>query len=233
MNTSDPTTESRTGAVRHSREDRLTDLEFEELYNASYELDACTDLEARFVLLVGGRLGLRRGEIAHIQTDWIDWRKHRINIPPHYDCDLGRDNRACGSCRQHAQQQAEYNEEVSFEDAIAATWTPKTDMAVRSIPFDHCPRAELVLQDYFDEFERWMYSAQAINRRVDELIKAAGMDRNCYPHALRATAASYLAGRGMSTLSLQSMFGWSDPSTARNYVARSADHAERELYMIG
>lgn len=76
-------------------------------------------------------------------------------------------------------------------------------------------------------------AAQAINRRVDELVETAGMETNCYPHALRATAASYLAGRGMSTLSLQSMFGWSDPSTARNYVARSADHAERELHMIG
>lgn len=72
----------RTSKVRHTKEDSLSDLEFEQLYNASFQLDPLTDLEARFVLLVGGRLGLRRGEIAHIRSDWIDWRKRRIDIPP-------------------------------------------------------------------------------------------------------------------------------------------------------
>lgn len=221
-----------TRSVRHSREDALSDIEFEQLYNASYELDPATDLEARFVLMLCGRLGLRRGELAHIEADWIDWRKRRIEIPAFLDCEKGRDYRACATCRQHAQQMADHNDDLSFEEAIAGMWQPKTDMAVRSVPYGFSPRAELVLNEYFDRWDRWMYSAQAANRRVDELVEAAGLESNCYPHALRATAASYLAGRSMTTLALQSMFGWADPSTAEVYVARAARNTERELFQV-
>lgn len=229
---SQSSTVRRASKVRHTKEDSLSELEFEQLYNASYELDPLHDLEARFILLVGGRLGLRRGEIAHIQAGWIDWRKRRIDIPRYLDCDQGRDNRACGACRMHAQQMADYNEGVTFEDALASMWQPKTEMACRSVPFDFSARAEIVLQNFFDEFDQWMYSAQAINRRVDDLADIAVLDRNVYPHALRATAASFLAGRGMSTLGLQAMMGWSQASTARAYVATNADQTARELHQI-
>lgn len=218
-------------SVRHSREDALSETEFEKLYDASFQLKPDMDLESRLILMLGGRLGLRRGEIAHLEADWIDWRQSRIDIPPFEPCDRARDGGPCASCRQHAQQKADHNEGVTYEDAIANAWGPKTDMSVRSVPFQFSSRAQIVIEEYFEKYEKWMYGPQAINRRVNRLAELAGFE-NCYPHALRATAASYLAGRGMSTLGLQSMLGWAQSSTAEKYVARSADNTARELEKV-
>lgn len=239
MSTQTPTVDSSNArqqaanSVRHTKEDALTDLEFEELYNASYELADLHDLEARVVLLVGGRLGLRRSEISHMQESWVDWRKRRIDIPRYLDCDQGRDHRACGSCRMHARQMVEHAaDDLSFEDAIATMWQPKTINGARSVPFRFSPRAEIALEEYFGRFDQWMYSANAVNRRVDALAEAAGHDGNVYPHALRATAATFLADRNMDPFSLQAFFGWAQLSTAVAYVAQSAERTERELHRI-
>lgn len=236
MNTHTPNvgsgTTNRSSDVRHTRDDALTDLKFERLYNASFDFSPVQDLEARFVLMTGGRLGMRRGEIPHMQSDWVDWRKRRINIPRYLDCDLGRDNRACGGCRQHAKQMVKHNDGMTFEEAIGGMWQPKTDAAVRSVPFAFSPRSEIVLEAYFDRFDRWMYSGQAINRRVNWLAEGAGLDTNVYPHALRATAATFLADRNMDPFSLQAFFGWANLSTAVNYIQQSAERTARELHRI-
>lgn len=42
-----------------------------------------------------------------------------------------------------------------------------------------------------------------------------------YPHALRATAASHLADAGLKAKHLKSLFGWSEFSTALNYIEES------------
>ncbi|WP_161607587.1 hypothetical protein [Natronorubrum bangense] len=44
-------------------------------------MDYQDGLQARFIILVGGRLGLRRGEIAHIKEKWVNWRRSMIEIP--------------------------------------------------------------------------------------------------------------------------------------------------------
>jgi hypothetical protein len=53
--------------TRHTHEDVLTDREFELLLEACSSLPEPRDLQARFVCLAGGRLGLRAGEIAHFR----------------------------------------------------------------------------------------------------------------------------------------------------------------------
>lgn len=50
--------------TRHSHEDVLHDREFELLLEAFGDLPAPRDFEAQFIYLLGGRLGLRAGEIA-------------------------------------------------------------------------------------------------------------------------------------------------------------------------
>lgn len=105
MATSNTNPQERTAGgntTRHSKDDALADREFELLLEGCSQLDGYLALQARFVALVGGRLGLRVGELTHIDESWIDWRNRVIQIP-HYDgCQKGRDGGLCGYCEQAA-----------------------------------------------------------------------------------------------------------------------------------
>jgi integrase len=298
----------------HSRELALDEREFELLVEGARRIDDdLRSLEALFVVFVGGRLGLRAGEIAHMQSDWIDYRRRMINIPYHEPCEKGRYGGICGYCRSQADQRVEYNamtlaearldvlrnefgrnlpgsirnqmqathvahvkgtleedtltrqlehllenaptvedaddllaslnevardhreeETVTQETAESQMWTAKTESAERSVPFDHDPRAEIFIERYFDRFDEWTRSRQAVNRRVTEALQAADelAESATHPHGLRATAATHLAARGIPALSMQAMFGWSDLTTARDYVASSPENTQRQLHQL-
>jgi len=69
-------------ASNHARDDALSPREFEQLIAATYEIAneriAC---ETRAVLYLAGRVGLRKGEITHLDADWFDWSDGSITIP--------------------------------------------------------------------------------------------------------------------------------------------------------
>lgn len=69
--------------TRHSREDALSERDFELLLEGATQYKQ--SLQARFVVLVAGRLGLRSGEIAHLRGDWLDWRRNMIRDERHED----------------------------------------------------------------------------------------------------------------------------------------------------
>lgn len=50
-----------------------------------------------------------------------------------------------------------------------------------------------------------------------------------YPHALRATAASYYAARGLDVYALQGLMGWKMLKTAEVYIQKSGEHTARKL----
>lgn len=220
----------RSSGVRHSKEGALTPTEFEALVEATYQLKSDHDIEARLILFLAGRLGLRRGEIAHMEGDWIDWRQERIEIPGYEPCDRGRNGGPCGMCRQYAQQMAEHNDNLSMEEALRIrAWSPKTENAARSVPFGWSPRSRRILERYFDEYPRWMYSSSVVGRRIDWLVERAEEVDHCHPHALRATAASHHAGRGLDRFNLCALLGWSQLQTAECYVRASADNLDHTL----
>ncbi len=101
--------------VHHTREDALDDREFERLIAATHQMDDYYALQARFVILVAGRLGLRAGEIAHMREEWVDWRDKMIEIPAHEPCDKGRGGGKCGYCRQMAEQMRDVSHEGYLE----------------------------------------------------------------------------------------------------------------------
>ena len=90
--------------TNHSRDDALTERQFEQLLEGARSLDEPWDFEARLVILLAGRLGLRGGEIAHISADWIDEDRRMIDIPPHDPCKKGKDGGPCGYCRERARE---------------------------------------------------------------------------------------------------------------------------------
>jgi integrase len=223
-----------TQTVRRSADDALDDRTFQRLLEATYELDEYYDLEARFVLLVAGRLGLRVGEIIHMDVTWIDRRRQMIEIPAHHDCRKGRDDGICGYCRQLASQRASHNDDMTMDDALAERWEPKTDAAVRSVPFDFHPKTEIVIEQYFDKFSEFKTSKSGVNRRLKKVVSRVDECDwgNIYPHCLRATAASWHASRGVDALTLQSLMGWSDLSTAHRYVRLSGERTQKALHSI-
>jgi len=217
--------------VHHSKADALDDREFELLLEGAEQLKDYFALEAKFVILVAGRLGLRAGEICHMKEEWIDSRRRMIEIPPLQHCDMGEDGGICGSCEQAAKQKAKHNEKITLEQARASMWSPKTDAAAREVPFDATPRAELVVERYFDRFDRFQTSQTGVNRRVNSAAEEAReLDpADVRPHGLRATAATRYAARGLDVIALQSMFGWSQLSTAQSYIRRSGENTARAI----
>lgn len=224
----------RSRAVRHSKEDALTEREFELLIEGADRCDDYYGLQAKFIILVCGRLGLRVGEVAHMRESWVDWRQQTITIPRYQPCDKGKGGGICGTCEQHAKQMAEIDDGRSIEDMRERFWGPKTDMAVREVPFDFEPRVSLILERFFERFDRWPVSQQAANRRVNRAAEAADdiSPGDVYPHCLRSTAASHWAGKGLDTLPLQSLMGWAQPSTAECYVSTSTENTRRALHGV-
>jgi integrase len=226
--------------VRHSKEDALNTRQFELLMDGAAELarsDYYYDADPEFIIYTLGRLGLRRGELVHLREEWINWREKMIEIPAHDPCDFGKDGAICGYCEQLARQRVEYADgDLTLEEAREWVWVPKTDAAAREIYFGFDARAELFIERYFssDEYDRVEVSGAAINRRVKkaaDLAPELDPDR-LSPHKLRATAATYHAGRGLETLSLMQMMGWCQPSTAEIYVGRNGKNTARQLDAI-
>jgi len=210
---------------RNCKEDALGDHEFELLYEGAQRLpDDYYSLQCMFIVLAAGRLGLRRGEIAHLKEDWIDWDDKMIHVPRHEDCD-------CGTCRQAAEGKAERSRKINIEQAMDKRWHPKTETAIRDVPFGFSARVEVVVERFFKRFDEYPCSSQSINRRVERAAEnARRIDPGpLYPHALRATAATYHAGRGLSVTPLQAMFGWCDLETPMKYVKSSGKNTAREL----
>lgn len=200
---------------RNAHQDALDESEFRRLLDATEDLDEPFQTEAAAILVFGGRLGLRAGEIMHISEGWINWERDMLEIPGYDPCQ-------CGYCRQQAELATEHNEDLTIEDAIAERWNPKTRHSVRTVPFDFDPEVKAAVSVFFDRFDEYEHSRASINRRVDRVAEAAGIPTDSiYPHALRATAATNLAYAGVPAPALQNMMGWSKLSTASKYIRLS------------
>jgi integrase len=157
-----------------------------------------------------------------MREGWIDWRNKMLTIPSYQECD-------CGHCRSSKKQMADVNGgEAEDYDA----WTPKTDAAIRSIPFDFEPRVEIVFEDFFDKYDEYPHSQQSVNRRVNRAADEINYNQRLYPHALRATAASYHVYNDISPTSLQTVMGWANLSTSVNYISNDSEAAAKEVRRI-
>jgi integrase len=214
----------------HCAENALSDDEFHDLVDAAYELDEPFDVECAFVLYAAGRLGLRAGELAHIDESWVNWKRSIIEIPAHDPCDEGEDGGVCGYCHKAAEQAVNYSDELTMDEALAQRWQPKTDNSARAIPFDFDDDIKAVVEAFFDLYDGYDSSRASVNRRVDRVLEAAGYPQDyCYPHALRATAATWHAYRGVDAVPLQALFGWADLATAQKYIRLSGGATQDAL----
>lgn len=193
--------------TRHSHQNVLNDREFKLLLEACGDLPSPRGFQARFICL----LGLRGGEIAHFQTEWIDLNRNLIQIPQHEPCD-------CGYCQRQARQEVTHNDELTEADAVAVRWHPTTVASARSISFDLSLRVELCIERFANRYDGFPRSRSTVNRRVQEAADQADFTGRIYPHCLQATAASHHASKGVAPVPLQALLGWSDLATAQNYI---------------
>jgi integrase len=184
---------------RRARDDYLTKAELEELFKA------CKDIEEKLLVCAAGQLGMRVGEIAHLSKSWIDFQDDRVQIPASMEC-------GCFECRSKG-----------------GTWGPKTQAAIRSIPFKHFPVTREVLKAYFGAYDKVGRSRRALQLKLKRIARRAGLTKKVYPHALRSTAAMMFANAGLSAQALCEVMGWEDLRTAQSYIARSGRTAAKEI----
>jgi len=193
------------------------------------------DLEARAAILIAGRLGLRRGEITHLDVSWIDTDTQMLHIPPHDSCSGGRDGGLCGYCRQAVNQMESHRDDPIREELEAKYWRPKTDASIRSIPYGSISsRVTFALEWLISEQGGWDYSSSTLKRRVEDAAEhAPELDTNVTLHGLRGTAATFHAGNGVDWQALKTMMGWRENDTPKQYLAidgAMTKKALREVY---
>jgi hypothetical protein len=149
-----------------SKELALDDREFELLLEGADRITSPQiSLQAKFAVLVCGRLGFRAGELTHMTEDWVDWRKRMIDIPRHEPCTKGKDGGICGYCEQQAAQMVNYNaiDEPTarlrlLEDSAIKGFRPNTE---RQLIVAH--------QRYVDDD----LDADALDQQVDTILQAS------------------------------------------------------------
>lgn len=153
--------------TRHSREDALTEREFELLLDGARDLKPPQDFQARFCIFATARLGLRAGEVAHFSTDWIDDRERLIEIPEHDPCDKGkRPGEVCGYCRARAKDHVE-NTNLTLQEAkdeLQETYDDLGDDALETMAEQKVEETNITLEEALAE--RWEPKTEAGARTV-------------------------------------------------------------------
>jgi len=183
--------------TRHCREDAVDAKTFERLVESTYRMDEPYGQECRFLLFVCGRLGLRSGELTHLDESWIDYRRSMLCIPRYDHCGKGRDGGICGQCRENnlqkvnlrvANHYAQIHAGLSDRDELEpgggaaadvripveefhdGMWVAKSDAGAREIPFDSIIRADIEIERFFDQYDAWPVSQTGVTRRVNRIV---------------------------------------------------------------
>lgn len=107
-------------------------------------------------------------------------------------------------------------------------WKPKTKSGARVIPITDA-RITTLMRAWFTLNDNVGLHRTSIWRIVKKVAARAGIKRQVYPHSLRATFASKLAGLGMSAATIQNVMGWASIITAQIYVKSSGSIAIAEF----
>lgn len=100
--------------TERSSDEALRQPTFWRLYLGALQIDNKERrLKACYIILLGGRLGLRTGEIQHVRESWIDWRRGEIAIPQHDPC-------GCMNCWVAAKKKAASGDEKDLREDVAS-----------------------------------------------------------------------------------------------------------------
>ncbi|KXB07758.1 hypothetical protein AKJ51_00150 [candidate division MSBL1 archaeon SCGC-AAA382A20] len=201
-----------------SREDVLNEEEFGRLVEACDRTDH--PIQNRFIVLVAGKLGLRKAEIVHMKANWVNFGEGILRIPAHEPCE-------CPRCRRSAKEKSG-NHDISYEEALSHQWQPKSEAGIRGVPFGHFKNVEETLKEFWSKHDEFPFKRGTVYNRVKKLGRMAGIE-NLYPHALRATAAQRHARNDVDPYTLSSIMGWQSIDRATPYIRASGSQAKKKL----
>jgi len=209
------------GKRRTALRDVITSTQYRQMLKTAAQIDDRHESIAIFFYLVMmGRLGLRVGEVIHMQRSWYDPERSVISIPPHEPCD-------CGLCRHYARQYAK-SHGLEFEDVLENYWQVK-DGSDRDVTVPTA-RDRAIIELYFDAVPYTEVSYSTINRRLKKVAELSGAaPEHTYPHMLRATAATHLIWSGMRPPALDYQFGWEDEKTKERYAQKTGWRVKEEF----
>jgi len=168
-------------------------------------LDLCETDDERFAFAMTVFTGMRVSEFVHMRCSWVDIDDRLIFVPRSQPC-------SCAECMRKR----------------GGVWRAKTDAAARPIPI--IPEIEDILYDYFagndTVMENYPYRQRAwlLIKRVAE----RGMTKT-FPHALRATFATILAGKLPDALAVKDIMGWTTIGMAQHYIKLSGKSVRRKV----
>jgi len=177
-------------------------------YEVSKLLKACRSLTERLVVYTLLYTGMRVSEFIHMKWNWI--KSGFIMIPESQPCTLHSE------CRRRRKVKDWSTRRKIF---IKNLWRVKVPDAARSIPI--LPEVKPVLNQFFkqhkavsevvpDRVEAW--------KIVKRVARRAKLNKRIFPHVLRGTFASILAGKDFDALSIQGILGWKSVKTADEYI---------------
>lgn len=182
----------------------LTDQEIEDLINA------CNTAIEKLVIKGLLYTGMRVSEFIHMRRDWIDWDSGFIRIPESQEC---TDHSEC------RKERTVVDWGTGEKIKIRNTWRPKVQDASRVIPI--LPEVKGIFKGYFKKYRK---ISELIPDRVEawRIVKTvadrAMIKKRIFPHVLRGTFASILAGKDFDALTIQAILGWKSVKTADEYI---------------
>jgi len=149
----------------------------------------CKEIADKVLIGLLAFCGLRVSEACHVRRTWI--KEDQIHIPPKQECH-------CFECRKRGY------------------WQPKTKAGSRIIPIPAFLR-RYIYEFYQQEPEGLEITRQSAWYKVRALTKRAKLPV-VFPHALRASAATLFAAKGLTGTELCYVMGWSRLEVGESYV---------------
>jgi integrase/recombinase XerD len=168
-------------------------------------------------LVVFGLLytGMRESEFIHMDRGWVDWESGFIRIPERQRCTLHYE------CRR-ARYRTDRRTGRRVESKPPGVWRVKVPEAERSIP---------ILPEVRGVFEEYFRSRRSVGEAVPHRVAAwgvvrgvarrAGLGKRVFPHGLRGTFASMLAGKEFPPDAIREIMGWKSVLSADEYIRLS------------
>jgi integrase/recombinase XerD len=179
-------------------------------------LDKCEE-DQKPVIYTLAYTGMRVSELIHMQKDWIDWEAGLIRIPESQLCE-SKHHPECMRAKK-------IKGKIIKQSGL---WRVKVPEAARGIPI--LPELRPILESFFKghgSMGEVVKRRENVWRMVRYVKDKAGIQKRIFPHVLRGSLASLLAGKDFDALSIQGFMGWKSVKTADEYVRISPERLKR------
>lgn len=164
--------------------------------------------EADLIVLLGGRAGMRTGEIRALRWEDVDLRRRRIVV-----------------------QRSEWHGHVDTTKSGRTRIVPLTDELHAALAAYRHLRGDLVLYRAEGRKSGQMMSERCVEKLLERASRVAGI--SCVtPHVLRHTFCSHLAMQGVPCRTVQEYAGHADLSTTLRYMHLSPGHLETAIRVL-